>query len=50
MDNMIEYMNANYGDKYVLKYSTPGAYVKALNAANITWPVRKGDGFPYADD
>ena len=39
-----------FTNKYVLKYSTPGAYVKALNAANITWPVRKGDGFPYADD
>ena len=47
---MIEYMNANYNDRYVFKYSTPGTYIKALQAANITWPVRKGDGFPYADD
>ena len=50
MDNMIEYMNANYGDKYLFKYSTPGTYVKALNDASVTWPTRYDDGFPYADD
>lgn len=30
-------------------YSTPGEYLDSLIAANVTWPVRYDDMFPYAD-
>lgn len=30
LDNMIKYMNENYGDKYHFKYSTPSDYIDAL--------------------
>ena len=41
-------MNKHHGDKYFLKYSTPSNYVDALAKLNITWPVKKDDGFPYS--
>lgn len=34
LDNMIDYMNANYGDKYIFKYSTPSNYLKDVNENN----------------
>jgi len=49
MDAMIEYMNENYGDKFNLFYSTPSAYVDAVNSYNVTWPTKYDDMFPYAD-
>lgn len=48
MDNLIEYMNANWGDKYHLKYSTPSEYVEAVNNLNHTWPTKYDDMFPYS--
>jgi len=30
LDNLIKYMNKNYGDKYFFKYSTPSDYIDAL--------------------
>eukprot|EP00897_Mesotaenium_endlicherianum_P007946 jgi/Mesen1/717/ME000109S_10930 len=30
-------------------YSTPSLYLDAKHAANETWPVKRGDFFPYAD-
>jgi len=47
MDNLIAYMNANYADKYFLKYSTPSEYVKAVNNLGHTWPTKTDDMFPY---
>jgi hypothetical protein len=41
-------MNKHHGDKYLLKYSTPSNYIDALSKLNITWPVKKDDGFPYS--
>lgn len=31
-------------------YSTPSCYVKSLNDANVTWPTKQDDFFPYASD
>lgn len=47
MDNMIEYMNEKFGDKYFFKYSTPSDYIDAIAAKNLTWKVKRDDGFPY---
>lgn len=50
MDAMIEYMNANHGDKYHLRYSTPSDYVDAVAKHNVTWPTKYDDMFPYSDN
>lgn len=33
-----------------LFYSTPSCYLKALHDANITWPTKTDDFFPYSSD
>lgn len=48
-DNLIEYMNRHHGDKYEFRYSTPSDYVDAVKKANVTWPVKFDDMFPYED-
>jgi hypothetical protein len=48
LDNMISYINTRYTNVTLL-YSTPGNYLDAIIAANMTWPVRYDDMFPYAD-
>jgi hypothetical protein len=48
MDKLIGFINAKYHNTTVM-YSTPGTYVKAVSALNVTWPVRYADMFPYAD-
>jgi lysosomal alpha-mannosidase len=51
MDKMIEYMNANHGDKYIFKYSTPSMYIDAINSiADREWPTKYEDLMPYGDD
>jgi len=37
-----------FGNVNVL-YSTPSCYLYALNQANITWPAKSDDFFPYAN-
>jgi hypothetical protein len=49
MDRMINYINAKYGDKYRLKYSTPSEYIAAVSKHNVKWPIKYDDGFPYSD-
>mmetsp|Transcript_29548 Transcript_29548/g.45023 ORF Transcript_29548/g.45023 Transcript_29548/m.45023 type:complete len:142 (-) Transcript_29548:1902-2327(-) len=49
IDKMIHTMNADYGDKYEFKYSTPSEYLMAVNALNHTWPVKTDDMFPYSN-
>lgn len=50
MDKMIEYMNANFGDKYIFKYSTPSEYVDAINGIkDRKWPTKYDDLMPYGD-
>lgn len=48
VDRLIEYMNAHM-QNVTLFYSTPGMYLDALKAQDITWPVKYDDMFPYAD-
>lgn len=50
LDNMIEYMNKNHGDKYVFRYSTPSDYVDALARHDVAWPTKYDDLFPYSDN
>lgn len=47
MDAMIDYMNANHGDKYFFRYSTPSEYVDILAKKEIHWPTKYDDMFPY---
>ncbi|XP_060767149.1 lysosomal alpha-mannosidase-like, partial [Neoarius graeffei] len=51
MDKLIHYVNAKQagGSKVHLLYSTPSCYLQELNLANITWPLKTDDFFPYAD-
>lgn len=48
LDKMIAYMNKYHGDKYQFKYSTPSKYIDAVKKANIKWPTKYDDMFPYA--
>jgi hypothetical protein len=50
IDNMIEYMNANYNDTYHFKYATPSNYVDAVAKHNVSWPTKYDDMFPYSDN
>jgi hypothetical protein len=50
IDNMIDYMNANYNDTYIFKYSTPSKYVDAVAKYNVKWPTKYDDMFPYSDN
>ncbi|GAB1602915.1 lysosomal alpha-mannosidase-like [Argonauta hians] len=51
LDKLIYYINSNQvkGNRLNLIYSTPSCYLKQLNRANISWPVKKDDFLPYAD-
>jgi lysosomal alpha-mannosidase len=49
MDNMIAYMNENYGEKYHFRYSTPSDYVDAVAKHDVKWPTKYDDMFPYSD-
>ena len=48
MDRMIDYINTNY-ENITVMYSTPGIYLDYLYAANVSWPTKYDDLFPYAD-
>jgi hypothetical protein len=50
MDNMISYMNKYHGDRFLFKYSTPSEYVDAVAKADIEWPTKYDDMFPYSDN
>lgn len=51
MDKLIKYVNALQanGSKVNVLYSTPSCYLQELNQANLTWPLKTDDFFPYAD-
>ena len=49
IDKMIKYTN-RIDPGVNLFYSTPSCYLKALNEAGETWPVKTDDFFPYASD
>lgn len=48
LERMIDYINTKYPNVTLLQ-STPGQYIDALYAANISWPTKYDDMFPYAD-
>ncbi|XP_023639510.1 probable alpha-mannosidase At5g66150 isoform X2 [Capsella rubella] len=47
MDRLIHYVNKD--GRVNALYSTPSLYVDAKNDANVTWPLKTDDFFPYAD-
>lgn len=49
LEEIINFMNLNYGDKLNMFYSTPSNYIDALNHQNIRFPTKYDDLFPYAD-
>ncbi|KAM6972243.1 LOW QUALITY PROTEIN: lysosomal alpha-mannosidase [Aplochiton taeniatus] len=52
LDKLIRYVNGLQatGSKVNLLYSTPSCYLQELHRANLTWPLKTDDFFPYADD
>ncbi|KAL3996930.1 hypothetical protein ACER0C_009586 [Sarotherodon galilaeus] len=52
LDKLIHYVNARQanGSKVNVLYSTPSCYLQELHRANLTWPLKTDDFFPYADD
>ncbi|XP_058121282.1 lysosomal alpha-mannosidase-like [Anopheles ziemanni] len=52
MDKLIKYTNERQaeGSKINAFYSTPSCYVKAVHSANIDWPTKSDDFFPYESD
>uniref|UniRef100_A0A669E1K1 Alpha-mannosidase n=1 Tax=Oreochromis niloticus TaxID=8128 RepID=A0A669E1K1_ORENI len=52
LDKLIHYVNAQQanGSKVNVLYSTPSCYLQELHRANLTWPLKTDDFFPYADD
>ena len=51
MDKIRNYFNKNQ-DKFGINilYSTPSCYLKSLNDAELSWPRKTDDFFPYASD
>uniref|UniRef100_A0A6E8VVM0 Alpha-mannosidase n=1 Tax=Anopheles coluzzii TaxID=1518534 RepID=A0A6E8VVM0_ANOCL len=52
MDKLIKYTNERQseGSKINAFYSTPSCYVKAVHGADIEWPTKSDDFFPYESD
>lgn len=52
LDKLIRYTNARQANGSMINvfYSTPSCYLKALHDADITWPTKSDDFFPYASD
>ncbi len=50
LDKLIIYVNQRQsnGSKINIFYSTPACYLNSLFKANLTWPVKTDDFFPYA--
>ncbi|XP_067829073.1 lysosomal alpha-mannosidase [Heptranchias perlo] len=51
LDKLIAHVNAaqSAGSDVNVLYSTPSCYLYELNKANLNWPVKTDDFFPYAD-
>ncbi|CAG12505.1 unnamed protein product, partial [Tetraodon nigroviridis] len=52
LDKLILYVNSLQatGSKVNVLYSTPSCYLQELHRANLTWPLKTDDFFPYADN
>ena len=47
-DRFIAFFNENNASNITLMYSTPSQYIDAINAQNLTWPLKYDDMQPYA--
>ncbi|XP_041778570.1 lysosomal alpha-mannosidase-like [Anopheles merus] len=52
LDKLIRYTNQRQSEGSMVNvfYSTPSCYLKAVNEANVHWPTKSDDFFPYASD
>ncbi|XP_040170166.1 lysosomal alpha-mannosidase-like [Anopheles arabiensis] len=52
LDKLIRYTNQRQSEGSMVNvfYSTPSCYLKAVNEANVNWPTKSDDFFPYASD
>lgn len=52
IDKLIRYVNARQqnGSKVNVFYSTPSCYLDALHKADLEWPTKTDDFFPYASN
>lgn len=48
LDKLIHFVNTHYDDVNLF-YSTPYEYVDAVHKADIEWPTKYDDLFPYSD-
>ena len=42
-DRFIAFFNENNASNIILMYSTPSQYIGAINAQNLTWPLKYDD-------
>ncbi|KAM3656262.1 lysosomal alpha-mannosidase [Ammospiza maritima maritima] len=51
LDKLIAHTNARQanGSRVHALYSTPSCYLRELHRANLTWPLKTDDFFPYSD-
>ncbi|NXY26118.1 MA2B1 mannosidase, partial [Atrichornis clamosus] len=51
LDKLIAHVNARQanGSRVHALYSTPSCYLRELHRANLTWPLKTDDFFPYSD-
>ncbi|XP_054150682.1 lysosomal alpha-mannosidase [Melozone crissalis] len=51
LDKLIAHTNARQanGSRVHALYSTPSCYLRELHRANLTWPLKMDDFFPYSD-
>ncbi|XP_068854008.1 lysosomal alpha-mannosidase isoform X2 [Aphelocoma coerulescens] len=51
LDKLIAHTNARQanGSRVHALYSTPSCYLQELHRANLTWPLKTDDFFPYSD-
>ncbi|XP_035912890.1 lysosomal alpha-mannosidase-like [Anopheles stephensi] len=52
LDKLIRYTNARQAEGSLVNvfYSTPSCYLKAVHDAQVEWPTKSDDFFPYASD
>ncbi|XP_033326411.2 lysosomal alpha-mannosidase II isoform X2 [Megalopta genalis] len=50
LDRLIRYVRELNSTEVNIFYSTPSCYLKAVNDANLQWPTKEDDFFPYASD
>ncbi|XP_031833177.1 lysosomal alpha-mannosidase II isoform X1 [Nomia melanderi] len=50
LDRLIRYVRERNSSEVNIFYSTPSCYLKAVHDANLQWPTKTDDFFPYASD